>query len=319
MKKRISVLFFLISLIFCLTGCEKSSTSGTEQTKKNQKLTIVATLFPQYDFARQIAGDQADVILLLPPGMESHSYEPTPGDMITIQESDLFLYTGDEMEPWAANIVTDLPDHTLTANLSDGIQLEKEEEQEDHEEHHREEEHHHTYNPHIWTSPVLAMKMVENIEQALIQADPDHASFYQENTQAYLKKLSHLDGEFRDIAANAKSKTLFIGSRFSLFYFVEEYGFSYVAAYDSCEEEAEPSIKRVISMIQEMRKNKIHAIYYEELTNPRIANTIAEATDAKPLLFHSCHNVSKDELGQGVTYLSLMEQNVKNLKKGLEE
>jgi zinc transport system substrate-binding protein len=179
--------------------------------------------------------------------------------------------------------------------------------------------HSHSVDPHIWTSPVLAMKMVEHIASALIEADPANEDYYRENADSYLKKLNDLDQTFRQIVSEASCHTIYVGSRFSLYYFAREYGLSYVAAYDSCEEEAEPSIKRVLSMISSMREEKIPAVYYEELTEPYVANTIAEAADAEALLFHSCHNVSLSELESGATYLSLMEQNAINLKKGLEQ
>lgn len=334
-------IYFVLCLLLLLSGCSKTSyldsaaavsqktedshpstdnTQNHSASDKKKQLTIVATLFPQYDFAREVAGEKANVTLLLPPGMESHSFEPTPGDIITIQNSDIFLYTGDEMEPWAAGIAADLNNQVFVANLSEGIQLAKEpgeEHQHEIEEQHH-EKHHHSYNPHIWTSPVLAMEMVKNIEKALIQTDPDNQAYYEDNTRNYLSQLQKLDDTFRELTANPSHRTVYIGSRFSLYYFMKEYHLSYVAAYDSCEEEAEPSIKRVLSMIQDMRKDNIPAIYYEELTEPYVAKTIAESADAKPLLFHSCHNVSQSELDLGVTYLSLMEQNAKNLKKGLE-
>lgn len=329
MKKRISFFVLILLSIMTLCGCQKESSKekqfanksstraqSTNETKK-ETLTIVATLFPQYDFAKQIAKDKANVVLLLPPGMESHSYEPTPGDIITIENSDLFLYTGDDMEPWASGIAQNAQTKTMVVNLSDGIKLAKESDEHHEEEHHKEEEHHHNYNPHIWTSPVLAMKMADHIKEALMKADPDNEAFYEENAAAYEKQLLSLHHEIQDIVAHASHKTVYIGSRFSLYYFMEEYGLSYVAAYDSCEEEAEPSIKRVLSMIKSMEKEGSTAIYYEELTEPYIANTIGEAVGATPLLFHSCHNVSKDDLEQGVTYLSLMKQNAVNLKKGL--
>lgn len=319
MKKIIPVLLTLSILAGMLTGCADhvSKPSPTD----SGKLKVVATLFPQYDFAREIAGDQAEVTLLLPPGMESHSYEPTPGDIITIHDCDVFLYTGDEMEPWVADIVGDIHQSSSNikaapwiANLSSGIALIQEEH--DHEEH---EEHSHKYNPHIWTSPVFAAKMVENVMQAFMEADPEHASYYEANGAAYLEKLQALDARFRSIVEEADFDTVYVGSKFSLLYFMEEYGLHYAAAYDSCEEEAEPSIKRVVSMIESMKESGVTAVYYQELIEPYIANTIAEATGGETYLFHSCHNVSKDDLTAGVTYLSLMEQNAVNLEKGLNK
>lgn len=376
MKRIVSVLFTFIILTVSLAGCTDNSDIVTEPETDSGKLTVVATLFPQYDFAREIAGDKADIQLLLPPGMESHSYEPTPGDIITIHNSDVFLYTGDEMEPWVADIVADVDNNTnnieetpVIADLSSGIELCKDEHNHEHTEdlctdeshnhddayvHADEEEtctddshdhddeaytdeghdhddedtteeesshegHSHEYNPHIWTSPVLAMKMVENVVDAFVEADPDNAAYYEANGAAYLEKLEALDQRFRTIVENADFDTVYVGSKFSLLYFMEEYSLHYVAAYDSCEEEAEPSIKRVVSMIKSMKEAGITAVYYQELIEPYIAETIAEAAGAEMYLFHSCHNVSKDDLAAGVTYLSLMEQNAVNLEKGLNK
>ena len=361
MKKIFSLFLLFILAANLLSGCGQDSSRENIIDTASDKLTVIATLFPQYDFAREIAGDKADIKLLLPPGMESHSFEPTPGDIITIHNSDIFLYTGDEMEPWVSGIVENIngmeesennkSNHSsktpVIADLSQGIELYKdkhnhdhgeelcEDESHDHEEefcedesHDHEEEpsmnealigesHSHDYNPHIWTSPVLAMTMVENIVGAFIQADPENESYYRANGDAYLAKLHELDHHFREIVENADFDTIYVGSKFSLLYFMEEYGLHHMAAYDSCEEEAEPSIKRVVSMIKSMKESGISAVYYQELIEPYIAETIAEATKGETYLFHSCHNVSRDDLEAGVTYLSLMEQNAANLEKGL--
>lgn len=326
MKKIYCFLFIIIACFIVPTGCSNSTMEETASGNNPDKLTIVATLFPQYDFAREIAGDKAEILLLLPPGMESHSFEPTPGDIITIHNSDVFLYTGDEMEPWASGIAHNIEETVVVADLSKGIELCKDEHDHSHEEvkedsdHAHEEEpdgHNHEYNPHIWTSPVLAMTMVENIIDALVKADPNNAAYYEANGAAYLEKLHELDHHFREIVEHADFDTIYMGSKFSLLYFMEEYGLHYIAAYDSCEEEAEPSIKRVVSMIKSMREAGITSVYYQELIEPYIAETIAEATGGETYLFHSCHNVSRDDLEAGVTYISLMEQNALNLEKGL--
>lgn len=344
MKKIISVLFLFVFSVSIISACGKDTSRQDNINRDSDKLTVVATLFPQYDFAREIAGDKADILLLLPPGMESHSFEPTPGDIITIHNSDIFLYTGDEMEPWVSGIVNNIEGTPIVADLSNGVELCKEEhnhvhenepctdETHDHEDgyvhvlnhdHDHDSEpliagkHNHDYNPHIWTSPVLAMTMVENIIDAFVSADPENASYYEANGHAYLDKLHELDHHFRDIVENADFDTIYVGSKFSLLYFMEEYGLHYVAAYDSCEEEAEPSIKRVVSMIKSMKEAGITAVYYQELIEPYIADTIAEAAGGETYLFHSCHNVSRNDLDAGVTYLSLMEQNAMNLEKGL--
>lgn len=306
----------------------------------------MATLFPQYDFARQIAGDYADVTLLLPPGMESHSYDLRPADMIEIQESDMFIYTGKYMEVWAQTIIDSLDDSVMVVDVSDGITLEKEEdyfvdehiahehithedtdeddehgahEDDEHDSHagHSHSGHTHEYDPHIWTSPVYAMQMVENIVDALMEKDPQHAEEYRQRADEYIDKLAEVDAAFRQVSEESARRTIFFGGRFAMTYFVREYDFDCVSAYHDCSAESEPSISSVMRMIDEIKESGAKAVYYEELADPKVARTIAEETGVKLLLLHSAHNVSRQEYENGVTYLDIMWNNVEKLKEGL--
>ena len=317
-KRRYILGVLLISLM--ITGCAERT--NRYQNLDSEKITIIATLFPQYDFAREIAKDYANVILLLPPGMESHSFDPSPADIIAIGNSDVFLYTGAYMEAWAEDIISGI--HTKKVHVKDvseHITLVKEEEiEQEHEAEHGHvyQEHEHEYDPHILTNPVYAMTMVENIKEALIEADPEHKEGYEKNADIYLKKLQELDSTFREIVENGKRTEIFFGGRFAMYYFAREYGLSYEAAYDSCSSETEPSAKALAHIVDEMRENQIPVIFYEELVNPKIAKTISQETESEMLLLHSCHNVTKDELEEGVSYLQLMWKNVENLKRALE-
>ncbi|GKH49588.1 MAG: metal ABC transporter substrate-binding protein [Oscillospiraceae bacterium] len=294
--------------LLALTGCAPAPASSSPAGK--EKLTVYATLFPQYDFAREIAGDRAEVILLLPPGVESHSFEPTPADIAGISKSDLLLYTGDAMEPWAAKLIAgDLPDTVRAVDLSQGVALLAEE--------HEEEGHAHPFDPHIWTSPVNAMIMARTVVSALCEADPEGAEAYRANGERYLAELESLDDEIRTIVSQAKRRELVFGGRFAFHYFTAEYGLTAYSAYDSCSEETEPSAKAVSEVIGRVREDHLPVVYYEELTEPKVARSIAQETGAKLLLLHSCHNLSKDELAAGESYLSLMKQNAQNLREGL--
>lgn len=324
MKKSRIWIFTLTILLLFLTGCSSEKDVTAAKETKSDKIQIVATLFPQYDFARQIAGDKAEVTLLLPPGVESHSYEPTPSDIIKINDSDLFLYTGENMEAWAQKIIDSMPDEdsqSLVLDVSEGINLARTEDIE--EEHHQEEEtaenaeHDHLYDPHIWTDPLNAKIMVSNIEEALCMIDPDNADYYMENAAKYSGELDALDAEFKSIVDNGKRREIIFGSRFALYYFAERYGLDYEAAFDSCSSETEPSAKTVAQLIEVIKKEKIPVIYYAEIEEPKVARSISEETGTKMLMFHSCHNITKEELKSGATYLSLMKQNAENLKKGL--
>ncbi len=318
-KRSVSLLvcvWVLLSL-FLLGGCS-SQQQSSQNSVSGGKPIIVATLFPQYDFAREIVGDKAEVMLLMPPGVESHSYEPTPKDILTLEKADLILYTGSAMEPWAQRVLDSIDNTEVEIlDVSTGITLVEDSKDGHEEDQDAEDLHTQPYNPHIWTSPKNAIKMVINIQQAISQVDPENASLYQENASQYLAELTKLDETFRQIVQNGTSRELYFGSRFAMLYFVQEYGLDAISAYDSCSTETEPSAGAIASMITAIKEKSIPVIYYQELTEPKIARSISEATGAQMLLMHSCHNLSKEEFGSGVTYLDLMKQNAENLGKGL--
>ncbi|MDE7432008.1 MAG: zinc ABC transporter substrate-binding protein [Lachnospiraceae bacterium] len=307
-RKNILCIAMIIVMITGLTACVGTS-------KKEGKLSIVTTLFPQYDFAKQIAGDKAEVLLLLSPGIEAHSYDPSPSDIVKINESDLFIYTGEYMETWAAQIIKSLEKDVNILDVSKGIKLELTEEDEEQEEGY--DTHNHVYDPHIWTSPVMAGQMVENILNELIKIDAENEEYYRKNAQDYLAELSELDREFRQTVEQADIKTLYFADKFAMYYFTREYGISYISAYDSCSSETEPSAKLVADMIDKVKRDNAPAVFYAELSNHKAADTISKETKTKSLLLHSCHNVSKEEFKNGATYISLMKQNLENLKAGL--
>ncbi len=337
--KKILTVILVVLLTTALFGCtqnQKASDLNLSENKneniENEKIKIVTTLFPQYDFARQIAGDKAEVTLLLPPGAESHSFEPTPSDIITINKADIFIYTGKYMEPWADKIIQSTDSDTINIlDVSNGITLVKEEHEHDEDGHGDEHEgddadstevhggdgHNHEYDPHIWTSPVIAKKMVDNIAASLCYVDSENASYYKSNAEKYKQQLDELDAEFSEIVKTGVRNKMYFGGRFALYYFMEEYGLEHESAYDNCSSETEPSAHDIAQIINEIKEYKIPVIYYEELTDPKVARSISEDTGAEMMLFHSCHNVSKEDFEKGVTYMDLMRQNAENLKKGL--
>lgn len=310
MKRLLALLCCLLTAAASLTGCQKAPDDGTT-------LRVVATLFPQYDFARRIAGERAQVTLLMPPGVESHSFDPAPADIVTVQQADVFLYTGPQMESWAEGLIASLPDDTEVIDLSEYVVLSSRAQAE-----HTDEaghDHGHLADPHIWTSPINAMKMVSAILEALCKADPEGSAIYRTNAQEYQQELQELDEEFRHIVSGGQRRTLAFSGRFALHYFAQEYGLSCVAALEACSGESEPSAQSVAQVISTVREQSLPAVYYEELSDPKVGRSIAAETGARLLLFHSCHNLSKDEFERGETYLSLMRQNAENLKVGLGE
>ena len=297
MKK---ILFIIIICLF-LSGC------GTSAPTADGRIQIVASLFPQYDFAREICGDKANISLLLPAGTDSHAYEPTPSDIVKIGNADLFLYTGDDMEPWASRLTENVSGTVVDVSVGAVAITAHHDSTSPHS--------HDVTEPHIWTNPQNAMIMTENILEAVCIKDAENADFYRQNAAEYIEKLKELDSDFETVVQASARKTIYFGGHFALRHFTERYGLSYVAAFDSCAGEAEPSASVLTEMINKMKRADIPAIYYEELSTPRAAEMIAAETGAKMLLFHSCHNISSTEVGE--TYLSLMKKNLENLKIGL--
>ena len=329
-KKRLfQSLALFLSLLLALPALAGCGDAAGEPPNADG-VTIITTLFPLYDFARALtAGTDANVTLLLPPGVESHSFEPSPADIIAIQKADVFAYTGEYMETWAHEIIDGLDgtqgtteDGTfltigslVVADCSLGIQLDEIEAHADAQPH--EGHGHGNYDPHIWTDPTQAATMAGTLTEALSAVDPEHAETYRANCEAYQAELAELDADFMALMSGAKRSEICFGGRFALHYFAKRYGLSYIAAFDSCSSETEPSAKAVAEITDAILADGIPVIYYEELVDPKVSRSIAEDTGCKMLLLHSCHNVSKDELDAGATYLSLMRQNLENLKVGL--
>ncbi len=330
MKK--NFLLYMIGITsFLFMACSDQDISKNEQNEpKTNKIQIITTLFPQYDFAKQIVGDRAEVTLLLPTGVESHAYEPTPKDILAIHNADLFVYTGENMEAWVPRLLTDINTaKTTVIDLSATLDLETKTHTHAEDEHtneaihtniQKEDEHGHTHDgndPHIWTNPLYAKEMMETILAAVVSKDPGNETYYTENAQNYIQQIDEIHDELEELTKNAKRKKIIFAGHFALSYFTEQYGLEYIAAYPNTSSESEPSVKDITNMIDVIQAENIPVIYYEELTEPKIAKSIQEQTGVKTLLLHSLHNVSKEEFEQGVSYVSIMKQNIENLKEGL--
>lgn len=313
-RKRI-LLFLVLFCIFGQNGC------SAEAEETQGRLEVITTIFPAYDFVRQVGGEHVQAKLLLPPGMESHSYEPTPRDMISIMNSDLFLYVGGESDVWVDELLDGLDNEAAAYRLMEWVDTVAEEnvegmqerESRAHEGHHHEEE----YDEHIWTSPQNAMILTEKIAELLCGADPDNEADYRKNAEEYLAKLKDLDDDFEDAVKEGGRDTIVFGDRFPFRYFADRYGLTYYAAFPGCSSETEPSAAMVAFLTDEVKREEIPAVFYLEMSNHKIADVIAESTGAKTLEFHSCHNVTKKEREDGETYISLMRKNLENLKEAL--
>jgi zinc transport system substrate-binding protein len=305
-SKKIQVILVLTMLLIFISACN----SNNKVIEDNGKVKIVATLFPQYDFTKEIVKDKGDVILLLPPGVEAHSFEPTPKDIDNIRDADIFLYTGKYMEPWAEKIVKNIGDGNIIAiDLSKGIELLDEEDHDD--------DHHGGKDPHIWLDPTNAEKMVDDIVEAVVKADGKNEDFYRENAENYKKKLDELDKKFVETFEKTEHHTIIYGGHFAFGYFIKRYGLDYISPYNGFTPNAEPSPKKITELMDNMKRLGINTIYYEELIDPKVARVISEQTGAKMLLLHGAHNISKEELESNVSYIDIMEGNLERLKQGL--
>jgi len=341
--------FFAIILIVLLTisvsaSCQpKAKAASDAKTAGSEKISVVATIFPAFDFARQVAGDKADIKMLLDPGAESHSFEPTPRDIIEIRNCDVFIYAGGKNDEWVDRILDSLDaDNIKIIKMLDCVDALDEEVKEgmsgahghEHEGESAEEEHPHEgegvreepgyegeesgeSDEHVWTSPRNAVAITNVIRDVLCSADSANAGVYRANAEEYTKQLAELDAAFRTVVEDAERRTVVFGDRFPILYFAKEYGLDYWAAFPGCSSETEPSAATVAFLIDKVRSEGIPVVFKIELSNGNIARSIAEATGAKVLVFNSCHNLTKEKFDGGATYLSLMEENLEALKEAL--
>ncbi len=293
------VFVFLLIIVILLSGC------GVNNYADSSVIHIVCTSFPYFDFARNIAGDRAEVTLLVPVGTDIHAFDPTPKDVISASKADIFIANGGESDSWAKELLGTLdtkPKEILYMTelvpllTTDG-------------EHHIDE--------HIWTSPKNAEVLTAAICDKLCLVDSDNADYYRENLSQYSNQLSELDKGFREAVKNGTRKTVVFGDRFPFLYLAKEYGFDYLAAFSGCSELTEPTAKTVSKLIERVRLENIPTVFYVEFSNRKICDAICAETGAKPLLMHSVHNLTKEEFDTGADYISIMTENVKALEEAM--
>ena len=270
---------------------------------KSNKISVVTTLFPLYDFAKYIGGEKADVSLLLPPGVEPHSFEPRPSDIEKINRADVFIYTGKFMEPWAEDILRGVENKDLiVVNASTGITLTQSAG---------------SMDPHIWLDFDNDKIIVGNISKALADADPENANYYKNNAGEDIKSLSAMDERFRKNLSRCKISEIIYGGHYAFGYLAKRYGLKYVAA-QGVSPDSEPTAKDLINLVDQIKKNDIKYVFYEELSSPKIAETIANETSAQMLFLNAAHNVGKNNISNLVSFFTIMEGNLRNLLTGLE-
>ena len=339
---------FMLLCCFLLMGC-------LPLDKETDKKSIVCTTYAQYNWLQEIIGENNstfELTLLIKDGADLHSYQPTIKDLAKVSSADLFVYVGGESEQWVSDALKEAKNkNMLVVDMMDVLkerikeeehvegmkeerghdhdhdeddaeheehEVEHEEDEADHEEHGQEETHSvHEIDEHVWTSPLNAVKIVEQIKEELCEIDSENASDYEENAEAYVAQLKELDQEFQDVVDHSKRKLMIFGDRFPFRYFAEAYGLDYYAAFSGCASDTEPSAATMAFLINKVQDENIKTVLKMELSNENIAKAIAEATNADVKEFYSCHNLTAEQFADGETYLSLMEKNVETLREVL--
>ncbi len=327
MKKITALLLALFMLVGVLAGCGKQN-----DTNQTDKLSIVTTIFPEYDWVREILGDKADnaeITMLLDNGVDLHSYQPTADDIVKISDCDLFIYVGGESDEWVEdalrnaanrnmkviNLLEVLGDSVKTEEIVEGMQ-EEEHEHEDAEEHEHEEE----VDEHVWLSLKNAKMLVRVISKALQELDPNNKDIYAANADAYVKKLSALDAEYQTAVDAASNKTILFGDRFPFRYLVDDYGLRYYAAFVGCSTETEAGFETISFLAKRVDELKLPCVLTIEGAQHKIAETIVRNTTAKNqrvLTMDSMQSTTSKDVKNGTTYLSVMEKNLSVLKEVL--
>ncbi len=285
--------------------------------RKNDKLSIVTVGFAEYDFARQIVKDEGEVIMLLSPGQESHTFEPTPTDIVKIEQCDVFIYTGGESESWVDRVLESIDNDISIVKMMDVCILQQGEHSHEEAHGHNHEEHG-EYDEHVWTSPVNAKLIVEKINDAICSVDSENKDFYTANTKGYIEKLDKTDSDFRLLAESSKDKYIVIGDRFPLRYLMLEYGIEYYAAYPGCSAQVEVNPATIARLNEMVKNDDIPVIFKVDLSSGSVAGSIIAETGAMVDTLYSCHVISSADFALGETYISLMNRNLEALKIALK-
>ncbi len=295
MKKTLLV-FVLLSVLLC--GCKAPKTDKGD-------IKIVASVFSAFDFARAVTGDGNAVEMLIDAGGEIHSFEPTAKDIINIGESDLFIYVGGESDKWVEKVLSAVDRQTVRIfKMTDYVPLLNEDNSEE-------------YDEHIWTSPENAKILVKALADVLAEIDSENAQKYKDNAKKYCDKISAEADKTKSTVNSAKNKKIVVADRFPLKYFAEYYGLQYSAAFAGCEHDTDADLLTVTSIIDTVKKDNLSAVFHIELSNGRLAQTVAEQTGAAVYELHSAHNITADDFKNGVTYVDIMARNNAVLEKGL--
>lgn len=286
--------------VVMLCGCD-----SVVPKKQDSKPTIVTTIFPLYDFAKQICGSKANVKMLIKPGAEVHSYDPLPSDMAAICNSNLFLYIGGESDKWVGNLLDDNNINSLS--LIDCA--------------HKHAKHNHGHShadEHIWTSPHNAILMMEKICESIIKTDQNNESYYRKNCDAYIQKISTAEQEINAMVSQHENSFILVADRFPFIYLTEHFGIEHEAAFDGCAVSTDISLKTMSRLTKTIQERGVKTVFCTELSSKNIANALQEELGVNIVELHSAHNVTRDDFYSGISYVDIMYRNKTALEKGLK-
>lgn len=321
-KKLLSCVL-VCGLLFGVTGC-----GATENKKDDGRLKVVATVFAEYDFLRNIAGDAINLSMLMMPGADLHAFDPTPKDIMQVQDADLFVTIGGESDAWSDKIIDsidkkelqtlrlmDCVDTVVEEEIVEGMEVEEEEQDGEGAEEHSDEEK--EFDEHVWTSPKNAIQIVESLRDKLCQMDGTNAKTYQANAKAYIAKLQKLDETFTEVLQNSKRREIIVADRFPFRYFADAYQLDYYAAFPGCSTQTGASAETIAFLIRKVKEDDIPVVFHMEMSSEAMCNTICDETGAKKAQLNAVHNISKQDFDKGIGYLELMQDNVKVLTEAL--
>lgn len=306
--KKFGLLVSVFAGMLLLTACGERKTSSD-----SDKLQVMTTFYPMYEFTKRVVGEEGEVELLIPAGTEPHDYEPSAKDLAKISNADAFVYNSSELETWVPNVKKNLGEN-LIIEAASTIDLEEGEEDHDHEG--ETQGHHHELDPHVWLDPVLAVKEVENIRDQLSKKYPEKKENFEKNARIYITELENLDKEFKEAFEGAKNKT-FVTQHAAFGYLARQYGLTQ-EAISGVSPDQEPSPSRLAELKHYVEENDVKVIYFEENASSKVAETLSNETGVELAVLNPLESLTNKQIEQGETYLTVMKKNIESLKKSIQ-
>lgn len=326
MKNKTIALLSALMVLVLLVGCASGKNEGKADNNKNNKIKIVTTIFPEYDWVRNIVGgnnDKVDIKLLVKNGVDLHNYQPNTDDLLAISNADIFIYVGGHSDQWVDEALKDpVNKDRVVINLFDVLDKDlKPLKESEGMEHHHDDEHHHENDEHVWLSLPRTIKAVDYISTQLVSIDDDHSDAYENNTKDYIKELEELDQAYRACIGEGTKDTVVFADRFPFYYMADDYGLNYYAAFTGCSAESEASFETVSVLAKKIDEYELKYLLTIENRTHKIPETVIESTtlqNQEVLEMNSLQSVTEKDINDGITYLNAMKSNLEVLKIALQ-